>query len=72
MPRKSFALDVFKIFCFHFVVTPYIFKVHQAFYAKMNFRSFFVVDFKDASNWVALAIAIPLLVWGVRMIMRAV
>ena len=36
----------------------------------MDFKSFFIVDFKDASNWIALAIAIPLLIWGVRMIMK--
>ena len=39
-------------------------------YAYMNVRSFFVVDFKDASNWIALAIAVPLLIWGVMMILR--
>ena len=36
----------------------------------MNARSFFMVDFKDASNWVALAIAIPLLFWGVTVILH--
>ena len=38
----------------------------------MNLRSFLVVDFKDMSNWIALAIAIPILVWGIRMILKAV
>ncbi len=36
----------------------------------MNFGSFFVVDFKDASNWIALAIAVPLLIWGVKVILQ--
>lgn len=36
----------------------------------MSLRSFLIVDFKDMSNWIALAIAVPLLVWGVRMIMN--
>ena len=38
--------------------------------AIMSLRSFFVVDFKDTSNWIALAIAIPLLIWGITMIMN--
>ncbi len=38
----------------------------------MDFRSFLVVDFKDMSNWIGLAIAIPLLFWGVKMILKAV
>lgn len=36
----------------------------------MNLRSFFIVDLKDMSNWIALTIAIPLLIWGVMMIVR--
>lgn len=31
----------------------------------MNLRGFFAVDIKDVSNWVGIAIAIPLLLWGV-------
>ena len=37
----------------------------------MNLRSFLVVDVKDLSNWIALAIAVPLLIWGARMILKA-
>ncbi len=38
----------------------------------MNLRSFLVVDFRDMSNWIGLAIAIPLLVWGIKMLLKAV
>lgn len=38
----------------------------------MNLRSFLVVDFKDMSNWIGLAIAIPILIWGIKMILKAV
>lgn len=38
----------------------------------MDLRSFFVVDFRDLSNWIGLAIAIPLLIWGIRMMLKAV
>lgn len=37
---------------------------------QMNLRSFFIVDLKDMSNWIALAIAIPLLIWGVMIMVR--
>lgn len=36
----------------------------------MNLRAFFVVDFKDMSNWIALAVAIPLLIWGLKMMIK--
>ena len=38
----------------------------------MNWRAFLVIDFKDASNWIALGIAIPVLVWGIMMLVRAI
>lgn len=38
----------------------------------MSLMSFLVVDFKDMSNWIGLAIAIPLLIWGIKMILKAV
>ncbi len=38
----------------------------------MNLRSFLVVDFKDLGNWIGLAIAIPILIWGVKMILKAI
>ncbi len=31
----------------------------------MNLKSFLIIDIKDISNWIAIAIAIPLLWWGV-------
>lgn len=34
----------------------------------MEFGAFFAVDFKDWQNWVAVAIAIPLLWWGIKTI----
>lgn len=37
----------------------------------MNLRSFLVVDFKDMSNWIGLAIAIPILIWSIKMILKA-
>jgi hypothetical protein len=30
----------------------------------MELKDFFIVDVKDMTNWIALAIAIPLLWWG--------
>ncbi|MEK6837584.1 MAG: hypothetical protein AABX69_02945 [Nanoarchaeota archaeon] len=36
----------------------------------MDWRAFLVVDFKDLSNWIAIAIAIPLLIWGVMTFMK--
>lgn len=38
----------------------------------MDLRSFLVVDLKDAGNWIGLAIAIPLLIWGIKMLLKAV
>jgi len=31
----------------------------------MGIRDFFIVDFKDMTNWIAVLIAIPLLWWGI-------
>ena len=36
----------------------------------MDMKSFLMVDVKDISNWVALAIAVPLLWWGIRTILK--
>ncbi|MBI2144404.1 hypothetical protein HYU17_04625 [Candidatus Woesearchaeota archaeon] len=36
----------------------------------MNWKAFLIVDFKDMSNWIALAIAIPLLIWGIRTLVK--
>ncbi len=36
----------------------------------MNWKAFLIVDLKDMSNWIAIAIAIPLLIWGFTMIMN--
>lgn len=38
----------------------------------VNLRSFLIVDFKDMSNWIALAIAVPLLIWGLKMLLKAI
>ncbi len=38
----------------------------------MNLSGFFIIDPKDLSNWIGLAIAIPLLIWGLKMILKAV
>lgn len=38
----------------------------------MNLKAFLVIDPKDMGNWIALAIAIPLLIWGIKMILKAV
>jgi len=37
----------------------------------MDLRSFISIDLKDATNWLALAIAVPLLIWGIRMLLKA-
>ncbi len=37
----------------------------------MGFKEFFFVDAKDIWNWILLAIALPLLYWGVTSIIRA-
>tara|TARA_B100000315_G_scaffold260810_1_gene325665 strand:- start:550 stop:675 length:126 start_codon:yes stop_codon:yes gene_type:complete len=31
----------------------------------MDIKSFFIIDFKDLTNWIALLLAIPLLWWGI-------
>jgi hypothetical protein len=36
----------------------------------MTIQEFVFVDFKDISNWICLAIAIPLLIWGIRMMLK--
>lgn len=38
----------------------------------MSIQEFFIVDIKDISNWVALAIAIPLLIWGLKVMLKVV
>ena len=51
-------------------MTRHVFKLDSPFADSMNWRAFLVVDFRDMSNWIAIAIAIPLLIWGVTVLMR--
>lgn len=57
-------------------MTRHVFKLNSPVDATVNaimsLRSFLIVDFKDMSNWIALAIAIPLLIWGITVLMRAI
>ena len=37
----------------------------------MSLRDFLFIDVKDISNWIGLAIALPLLYWGATVIVRS-
>ncbi len=38
----------------------------------VNLRALLIVDLKDKSNWIAIAIAVPMLIWGLRMMLKAI